>query len=194
MGNEILLDFMETCYRPKHPPCFTQLGNFFISLPAIGIWGKLGHRNNFQTNPHVANLVKCKAIDLYWGPVQEKVYAKNPIEQHSQFRWQHIIALKQFLTWFWIDLSQSFSQKSCKWEESHAGSCIDWTSFCFYLKIFLSNMLLKIIINFVADQPSITWFWKFVQISKFSVLTFLRSMACSISIQWKMCKEKYFAV
>ena len=62
----------------------------------------------------------------------------------------------------------------------------------FSIQRFLSNLLLKIIISCVTDQPTINLFRRSVLHFKFSVLTFLRSMSCLVSIEQKMCEEKIF--
>ena len=57
-------------------------------------------------------------------------------------------------------------------------------------KDFLSNLPMKIIICCVTDQQSITRSGKSVMNFKFSLLTFLRLMSCSVSIEQKLSKEK----
>ena len=86
----------------------------------------------------------------------------------------------------------------CKWNaifESNLEICIDWVRFNFDSIFFKQSddsesefLILKIIINFVTDQPFITSFLNL----KFSVLTFLRFMTCSMRIEQKMCKENIF--
>ena len=95
--------------------------------------------------------------------------------------------LNQLQPNFWVP-------NSLKWKamfEIHVETCIDWTSFNFWVKDFLSNLLrpLKMIITYsgcVTDQSSMTRSWRSVLNFKFSVqsLTFLRfkSMTCSMSI------------
>ena len=59
-------------------------------------------------------------------------------------------------------------------------------------KIFLSNLQLKITIYCVTDQPPIARSRRSALNFKFSVLTFLRSMSCSMSIEQNLCEEKIF--
>ena len=62
----------------------------------------------------------------------------------------------------------------------------------FRFEDFLSNLPLKIIIYCITDPPSITLSRRSVLIFKFSVLTFLRSISRSTSIEQKMRKVKIF--
>ena len=88
---------------------------------------------------------------------------------------------------------QVCSQNSCKWitlSESHVEICIDLTSFNWWFKDFLGNLLLKKSEN---NHPLCYWATinnLIVLNFKFSVLTFLKSMICLMSIEQKMCEEK----
>ena len=74
----------------------------------------------------------------------------------------------------------------------HLKTYIEWTSFEFWSQDFFSNLLLKINIYCATDQPPITWSLRLVIIFKFSVLNFVRSMTCLMSIEQKLCEEKIF--
>ena len=63
------------------------------------------------------------------------------------------------------------------------------TSFDAWFEDFLSNLLLKVIIYCVTGQSSITRSRRSVLNFKFSDLTFLRSMSCSMSCSWALCKD-----
>ena len=89
------------------------------------------------------------------------------------------------------------SQNGCKWNtmfESYVVTIIDKTSFDFQFEDFLSNLLFEIIIYCVTDQPSIAQSQRSVLNFKFSVLTFLRSMSCPMSIEQKLCQVKYLTL
>ena len=79
--------------------------------------------------------------------------------------------------------------------ESNVETCIDRTtwSFDFWFKDFFSNLPLKIIIYSILQcywQTVHNLILKVCLNFKFSVLTFLRSMTCLISIEQNLCKEK----
>ena len=61
-----------------------------------------------------------------------------------------------------------------------------------HVVIFLSYLTWYTIIYCVTDQPSITRSRRSVLNFKLSVLTFSRLMSCSMSIEQKLCKVKFF--
>ena len=89
----------------------------------------------------------------------------------------------------------SLSQIGSKWNamfEGHAVTSVDRTSFNFLFEVFFSNLPLQTFIYCVTDQPSITRSRRSVLNFKLSVLTFSRSMSCSMSIEQKLCEVKIF--
>ena len=99
----------------------------------------------------------------------------------------------------WSIATKVCVQNSRKWNvmfESHLETCIDWTSLDFQFIGFLSNLLLKIFIQFVTDavtkfRPTIHNLI-FKNCPKFQALTFLRLMSCSMSNEQNLCEKKYF--
>ena len=80
--------------------------------------------------------------------------------------------------------------------------CRDWlhlqrlACFKFSFKDFCATCFWELIIDCVTDQPSTTVSRMSVQTVlnyKFTVLAFLGSMTCSMSINWKHAKRKCFA-
>ena len=69
---------------------------------------------------------------------------------------------------------------------------VDRMSLDFQFEDFLSNLPLQTFIYCVTDQPSITQSRRSVLNFKLSVLTFSRSMSCSMSIEQKLCKLKIY--
>ena len=106
-------------------------------------------------------------------------------------------SLKTMSGWLWHD-SESIATKVCSQISSkrnamfeiHSETSIDRTSFNFRFNFFFSNLLLKTIIFRVNGQPSITLSRRSVRNLKFSVVTFLRLMSCSMSIEQKLCEDK----
>ena len=88
--------------------------------------------------------------------------------------------LPQFLEpwndlWHYSEMiaSKLCSKIWCKWKamfKSHVETCIDWANFDFWFKDILRNLLLKIIMHSITDQPSMTWSCRPVLNFKFSVL------------------------
>ena len=74
--------------------------------------------------------------------------------------------------------------------ESHVVTSVDKMSFNFWFEDFFSNLLS--FVYCVTDQPSITRSGRFVLNFKLSVLTFSRSMSCSMSIEQNLCQVKMF--
>ena len=131
------------------------------------------------TNPNVPNRILYKAADL---------------NRRQDCRWDDV----------WND-SESIATKVCvqnsrKWNvmfESHLETCIDWTSLDFQFIGFLSNLLLKIFIQFVTDavtkfRPTIHNLI-FKNCPKFQALTFLRLMSCSMSNEQNLCAKKIYS-
>ena len=90
------------------------------------------------------------------------------------------------------------SQISRKWNamlESSIQPCSDqhWQDkIQFWFEDFLSNLPSWAIIYCVTDQLFITWSPRSVLNFKFSDLTFLRLMSCSMSIEQNLCAMKIF--
>ena len=96
------------------------------------------------------------------------------------------------LNWFAMIATKVGRQNCSKWNaifESHVETCIDWTSFNFWFHYFFINLLLKIMVYCVTGQASITQSWRSELHFRCSVLTFLRLMSCSMSIEQKMWSE-----
>ena len=84
-------------------------------------------------------------------------------------------------------LAKFCSQNSPKWKamsQSHLETCIYWTSVNSWFKDFLSNLLLKLIIYCVIDQPVLNF--------KFSFFAFLRLLSWPMSIEQIHCYGKIF--
>ena len=71
-------------------------------------------------------------------------------------------------------------------------TCIDFSSFDFPFKDFLSNLLLKLIICCIIDPAPISQSGRSVLNFRFSSFTFLILMSCSMSIEQNKCEEKIF--
>ena len=129
----------ETDFRWMLPELITELIALLNLVSFIGLWAKKWHKNKSPC---------CKS-----NPVQlseKRASAQIPIKLHSHFTWPSAKAWKQSLAWFWINYSQFLQPVMF---ESNVKSWIDWTSFGFLFKDFLSNLLLNTIIYWVIDQP-----------------------------------------
>ena len=175
-----------TFYRPKPRSLLRSIIRSFIDL-----WVNLWHRNN-----HVPNRNLCKAADLNKEHLQEKRVRSDSRVQSNSIATPDGNAQK-----LGNDLWREFksiatkvcSQMSSRWNEmleTQVETCIDWLSFNFRFKYFLGNFQLKTIIYCITDQSSIRCFQRSALIFKFSDLTFLRSMSCSMSIEQELCEEK----
>ena len=108
------------------------------------------------------------------------------------FQWKSTAASESNLLtlghypWHFELIGTNVAKTKCKCKamsEHHVDTCIDWASFNFWSKYFLSNLPQKIIIYFVSYQLLTTLFPRSDLSYRFSVLTFLRN------IKLKMCWE-----
>ena len=103
--------------------------------------------------------------------------------------------------WHYSELNQlitinSCSQISCIWnvQKPYGLALIFYLNF-FFSNLLKMNLLLKIIIYCVTDLPSITESQRSIVNFKFSLLTFLKSMSCFISIEqtWNIVWREIFS-
>ena len=176
------------CYRPKQRPSLRSIFGSFISL-----WVEIRHRNRSSCSE--SSPVQSNRSKQTFCPRKERLLRLQSIQSNSTTTSD--VGAQKLGNDVWHD-SGSIATKVCnkvgrKWKamfESHVEPCIDWTSFDSRFEDFFSNLLLKIIIYCVTDQPSITRSRRSVLNFKFSVLTFPRLMGCSMSITQKLCEVK----
>ena len=132
----------QSCTAPVHP-------SFRLILRAfLGLWIQIRHRIKSACRKSIL----CTAADLNRRPLSElRTSAQIPIVL-EQLRWRRTKAWKWSLaaeSGVWHD-SESIANKVCSyWLQMNCEvwkACIDWTSFDFQFKDFLSNLPLKIII------------------------------------------------
>ena len=140
--------------------------------------------------------VLCKAADLNRQAVWENGIHSDFNETAQPLQ----MAAKKLGINIWQDsgliTTKVGSQKNHKWKSKIEISRdqqirLQWVD-KLQFKDFLSNLLQKILIYCVNNQPPITRSRRSVLNFKFSVLTFLSSMTCPMSIEQKLWEEKIF--
>ena len=137
--------------------------------------------DHFLTNPKDPNRILRKEAGLNRRPVRVKGVCPDSNQRVQQRQMAVRKILETISGMIQNRLKPKFTVKMIANEMPclkamywHVETCIDWTSFNFRFKDFLSNLLLKIIICFITDQPSIARSRRSVLSFKFSFFTFLR--------------------
>ena len=155
---------------------------------------KIGHRNTStcsELNPVQNSRSKLEIDDLS----KKCESALIPIKQYSAFRW----LVQKLGNYLWhnseliaiLSLQPNLSKMKCNvWTQCR--NLHWWGKLQFSDKRYLGNLLLKTIIQSVTDQSLISWTLRSVLNFEFSILNFLWSMSCSMSIQQNLCQVKIF--
>ena len=147
-----------------------------------------------KNNSYIVNGILCKASDLNQLYVWERGVCSDSNQTAQQLQMEVCKSLEtisgMILNW----LKQKFAVKwVAKWNamaESSSETSTDcqWTSLIVTLTIFWDICYSKN--HLLYYWPPITQYLRSVLNFKLSVLTFLRSMSCLMSIEQKLCKVK----
>ena len=175
---KISMELARSCCRPKPRPSLRSILRSFI-----GLWVKIWHRNKTacsESNPVQSSRSKSSTCLRKGSLLRFESNSTATSDGGAQKLWNDV----------WHD-SESISAKvgshiDRKWNamfESHVVTSVDRWCFDFGFYDFLSYLTWQTIIYCVKDQPSILRSRRSVLNFKLSVLTFSRSMSCSMSIE-----------